>query len=46
MDATSPWGSVIEITNAAPDASETPPYTLAMRLRTPSGAYLTFTAAQ
>jgi hypothetical protein len=46
MDATSPWGSVIEITNAAPDASQTPPYTLAMRLRTPSGAYLTYTAGQ
>jgi len=46
MDATSPWGSVIEITNAAPHASQIPPYTLAMRLRTPSGAFLTYTAGQ
>ena len=46
LDVTAPWGSVIEITNASPDASQTAPYTLPMRLRTPSGAYLTYTTGQ
>lgn len=46
MDVTAPWGAVIEISNASPEASQTLPYSLALRLRTPSGAYLTYTAGQ
>jgi hypothetical protein len=46
LDVTSPWGSVIEISNAAPEASHVAPYTLAMRLRTPAGAYLTYSTTQ
>lgn len=46
MDVTSPWGAVIEISNAAPDASLVAPYSLAMRMRTPSGAYLAHSIGQ
>jgi hypothetical protein len=46
QDATAPWGAVIEISNASPDASQVAPYTLAMRLRTPSGAYMTHSISQ
>jgi hypothetical protein len=46
QDATAPWGAVIEISNASPDASQVAPYTLAMRLRTPSGTYMTHRISQ
>jgi len=46
LDVTAPWGAVVEISNASGVASHVLPYSLAMRLRTPSGAYLTYSTGQ